>query len=96
MKPIPYSADVKYEPSESSNHGEVNGLKHKKVTVVGCGQVGMAIAYAILNQEIAGSISLVDINSEKLDGEVRRSYKRVMCSLYIKLVLIVASPGQRS
>jgi L-lactate dehydrogenase len=47
------------------------GSKHKKVSIIGCGQVGMAIAFAIINQEIAGSIALVDINEDKLDGEVR-------------------------
>jgi hypothetical protein len=31
----------------------------------------MAIAFAIINQEIAGSIALVDINEDKLDGEVK-------------------------
>lgn len=39
VKPIPYSADAKYESTMPSYHGE-NGLKHKKVTIVGCGQVG--------------------------------------------------------
>lgn len=48
-----------------------NAPKHKKVSIVGCGQVGMAIAYSILNQEIAGSIALVDIDAEKLDGEAK-------------------------
>jgi len=47
------------------------GSKHKKVSIIGCGQVGMAIAFAIINQEIAGSIALVDINEDKLDGEVK-------------------------
>lgn len=37
--PIPYSTGVDCEGTESSYHGE-EGLKHKKVTIVGCGQVG--------------------------------------------------------
>lgn len=53
-------------------------------SVTGCGQVGMAIAYAILNQEIAGSIALVDINEDKLDGK-----KRLSC--YCRSVLFVFS-----
>lgn len=69
VKPIPYSADAVYEGTNLSYHGE-NGLRHKKVTIVGCGQVGMAIAYAILNQEICGSLNLVDINEDKLDGKI--------------------------
>lgn len=44
---------------------------HKKVSIIGCGQVGMAIAYSILNQESAGTIALVDRNSEKLIGEAK-------------------------
>lgn len=43
----------------------------KKVTIVGLGQVGLAIAYAILNQETAGMIALVDVNGEKLEGECK-------------------------
>lgn len=41
------------------------------VTIVGCGQVGLAIAYAMINQEIASSIALVDMMEEKLEGEAR-------------------------
>jgi lactate dehydrogenase-like 2-hydroxyacid dehydrogenase len=55
----------------SSTTQSRNAPKHKKVSIVGCGQVGMAIAYSILNQEIAGSIALVDIDAEKLDGEAK-------------------------
>jgi len=65
VAPIPYSKGV------SAGSVDDSVLKHKKVTIVGCGQVGMAIAYAILNQEIAGCIALVDMNEEKLDGEAR-------------------------
>lgn len=44
---------------------------HKKVSIIGCGQVGMAIAYSILNQMSAGTIALVDKNTEKLVGEAK-------------------------
>lgn len=43
----------------------------KKVSICGCGQVGLAIAYAIINQAKARKIALVDINGPKLDGEVK-------------------------
>lgn len=46
-------------------------LGHKKVTVVGCGHSGMAIAYAMLNQATAGTIALVDIDKGKLYGEAK-------------------------
>merc|ERR1712002_45148 len=41
-----------------------------KVTVVGCGAVGMATAFAIMAQEVASEIALVDVMLDKLKGEV--------------------------
>jgi threonine dehydrogenase-like Zn-dependent dehydrogenase len=64
-EPIPYTGDIEISPMNT----ERGDLGHKKVTVVGCGQVGMAIAYAMLNQVTAGTIALVDMNKEKLKGE---------------------------
>ncbi|WKX93589.1 hypothetical protein Q1695_011115 [Nippostrongylus brasiliensis] len=49
-------------PATSSSHG--------KVTVVGVGQVGMACAYSILQQNIANEIALVDMIADKLQGEM--------------------------
>ncbi|CAB3403936.1 unnamed protein product [Caenorhabditis bovis] len=43
---------------------------HGKVTVVGVGQVGMACAYSILQQNIANEICLVDVVADKLKGEM--------------------------
>ncbi|CAI4222001.1 unnamed protein product [Auanema sp. JU1783] len=43
---------------------------HGKVTVVGVGQVGMACAYSILQQNIANEICLVDVVPDKLKGEM--------------------------
>ncbi len=42
----------------------------KKVSIIGCGQVGLAVAYSILNKELCNSLVLVDVNGVKLDGEV--------------------------
>ena len=73
--PIPYSAEL--SPASDGNdvgdnfYDTIDPSKAKKVSIIGCGQVGMAIAYAILNQETAGVISLVDMNGEKLEGEAR-------------------------
>jgi hypothetical protein len=64
-EPIPYTGDIVITPINT----EIGKFGHKKVTVVGCGQVGMAIAYAMLNQVTAGTIALVDTNKEKLQGE---------------------------
>ena len=66
-EPIPYTADIEITPVNTVT----GSLGHKKVTVVGCGQVGMAIAYAMLNQVTAGTIALVDMNKEKLEGEAK-------------------------
>ena len=66
-EPIPYSADVDFSPLNK----EVEKNGHKKVTIVGCGQVGMAIAYSMLNQVTAGAIALIDQNREKLEGEAK-------------------------
>jgi len=41
-----------------------------KVTVVGVGQVGMACAFSILNQELARELVLVDCEENKLKGEM--------------------------
>uniref|UniRef100_A0A1I7YID3 L-lactate dehydrogenase n=2 Tax=Steinernema glaseri TaxID=37863 RepID=A0A1I7YID3_9BILA len=43
---------------------------HGKVTIVGVGQVGMACAYSILQQNIANEICLVDVVPDKLKGEM--------------------------
>ncbi len=67
LDPIPYSAGFELTPVNRPR----DRLGHKKVTVVGCGQVGMAIAYSMLNQVIAGTIALVDVNKERLEGEAK-------------------------
>ncbi|XP_043724349.1 L-lactate dehydrogenase A-like [Telopea speciosissima] len=44
--------------------------RHTKVSVVGTGNVGMAIAQTILTQDLADEIALVDVNADKLRGEM--------------------------
>lgn len=41
-----------------------------KVTIVGVGQVGMACAFSILTQHITNEVCLIDVNQEKLMGEL--------------------------
>ncbi|XP_053677271.1 L-lactate dehydrogenase [Anopheles nili] len=41
-----------------------------KVTVVGIGQVGMACAFSILTQNVSSEIALIDVNADKLQGEM--------------------------
>ncbi|KAI3823596.1 hypothetical protein L1987_05035 [Smallanthus sonchifolius] len=44
--------------------------RNTKISVVGVGNVGMAIAQTILTQGIADEIALVDVNADKLRGEM--------------------------
>lgn len=44
--------------------------RHTKVTVVGAGNVGMAIAQTILTQDLADELALVDAKPDKLRGEM--------------------------
>jgi len=49
---------------------EARTTSSEKVTVVGCGAVGMAVAFSIMAQEVASEIALVDVMLDKLKGEV--------------------------
>ena len=43
---------------------------HNKVVIVGCGNVGMSYAYALLNQRTnVNELVLIDVNKEKAEGE---------------------------
>jgi L-lactate dehydrogenase len=68
VNPIPYDERI---PQKDAKETPLGGFHHKKVTVVGCGQVGMAIVYAILNQDLCGSLCLVDVAADKLEGEAK-------------------------
>ncbi len=41
-----------------------------KITIIGSGSVGSTVAYYLSNSDIASEIVLIDINKEKLEGEV--------------------------
>lgn len=41
-----------------------------KITIIGAGSVGSTIAYTLSNQDIASEIVIIDINKEKVAGEV--------------------------
>lgn len=41
-----------------------------KVTIVGIGQVGMACAFSILTQSVSSEVALIDVNADKLQGEM--------------------------
>ncbi len=43
----------------------------KKVVIIGCGNVGMSYAYALLNQRTSvNKLCLIDLNKDKIEGEV--------------------------
>ena len=42
----------------------------RKITIIGAGSVGATIAYTLSNEDIASEIVLIDINKEKVEGEV--------------------------
>ena len=42
----------------------------KKITIIGAGSVGSTIAYTLSQQDIASEIVLIDINKQKVEGEV--------------------------
>ncbi|EEF36506.1 L-lactate dehydrogenase B [Ricinus communis] len=44
--------------------------RHTKISVIGTGNVGMAIAQTILTQDLADELALVDVNPNKLRGEM--------------------------
>ncbi|XP_065213932.1 L-lactate dehydrogenase A chain-like isoform X2 [Planococcus citri] len=41
-----------------------------KITIVGTGAVGMACAFSILTQNVSSEIALIDLNEDKLKGEL--------------------------
>ena len=44
---------------------------NNKVVIIGCGNVGMSYAYALLNQRTyVNKLVLIDINKERIEGEV--------------------------
>ncbi|XP_002988827.2 L-lactate dehydrogenase B [Selaginella moellendorffii] len=63
--------------TNSSDHGSLfiplqssPEQQRAKVTVVGVGNVGMACAQTILTQELAEELALIDVNPDKLRGEM--------------------------
>lgn len=65
---IPYDSALPQKPCSETPLGNHSS---KKVTVVGMGQVGLGCVAAILNQDICGTLAMVDIDSKKLVGEAK-------------------------
>jgi L-lactate dehydrogenase len=64
---IPVTNDMAVTPLDE----DAVQLCQKKVSIIGCGQVGMGIAFALLNQTAAGTIALVDRDAYKLEAEAK-------------------------
>ena len=46
-------------------------MDNKKVVIIGCGNVGMSYAYALVNQRTyVNELVLIDLNQERIEGEV--------------------------
>jgi L-lactate dehydrogenase len=46
-------------------------IMHNKIVIIGCGNVGMSYAYALLNQPTkVDELVLIDIDKERIEGEV--------------------------
>ena len=44
---------------------------NNKVVIIGCGNVGMSLAYALLNQRTnVNTLALIDLNKKRIEGEV--------------------------
>ncbi len=42
----------------------------RKITIIGAGSVGSTIAYTLSNDDLASEIVMIDVNKEKVEGEV--------------------------
>ena len=48
-----------------------DGVMNNKVVIIGCGNVGMSYAYALLNQRTyVNKLMLIDLNRDRIEGEV--------------------------
>ena len=46
-------------------------MNNKKVVIIGCGNVGMSYAYALVNQKTyVNELVLIDLNKDRIEGEV--------------------------
>lgn len=65
---IPYAANL---PQKDVSEMPLGNFNSKKVSIVGMGQVGLGCVAAIINQDICGTIAMIDIAKDKLEGEAK-------------------------
>ena len=56
--------------TDSVSYTHLGVLMSSKITIIGAGSVGSTIAYNLSNNDLASEIVLIDINKEKVEGEV--------------------------
>lgn len=61
--------------------------RHTKVSVIGVGNVGMAIAQTILTQDLVDELALVDAKSDKLQGIVHKYKINMYFIFYIAFIV---------
>lgn len=59
-----------FTPLPSTTQDFIPNRRPRKGVIIGAGQVGMACAYSMLIQNILEEMVIVDVNTEKLEGEV--------------------------
>ncbi|MBD2180147.1 L-lactate dehydrogenase [Planktothrix sp. FACHB-1355] len=59
-----------FTPSPEVNQDSTTIRRPRKGVIIGAGQVGMACAYSMLIQNTLDEMVIVDVNREKLEGEV--------------------------
>ena len=57
-------------PSNATENTTIPKLRPRKGVIIGTGKVGLACAYSLLIQNTLDELVLIDINREKLEGEV--------------------------
>lgn len=62
-------------------------MKTNKISIIGAGFVGSATAFALMNQNIASEIVIVDINKDKAEGEALDLYQG---SVFVSPVSVIA------
>lgn len=70
FKPINSTATASSSSTTGTLSSSVAAPRTTKITVVGVGNVGMAIAQTILTQDLCDTLSLLDANPDKLRGEM--------------------------
>uniref|UniRef100_W8BJU3 L-lactate dehydrogenase n=1 Tax=Ceratitis capitata TaxID=7213 RepID=W8BJU3_CERCA len=87
-----YATDLVREKLIEPFGRPVNKTK-RKVTVVGCGQVGMAVVMSILAQNISNEVCIIDANEKLVNGESKDVQQG---SLYLRDAVIIGNTDYKA